>query len=274
MAYKDKDKYPLLINSNFIKTTRVKIVKVPFSRVRSKRTLYFLVFAFFICATIVFQISLLFPHLLSSVPELPFLINTPTCQVKDWPLFDEEILPLYENLKNVDFNCDKNAPLFTIQRVNFTWLYIDYSKNSNWSCNATELARNSDTDGLALGPTITNLETYTNFDRNQIKIKLKNSPYENVSRWDSVQVDCKSSDKSSNKTLKYSRVVPLVQFYQPENSNSKPKVNIILLGIDSISRLNFLRHMHQTKKIFDINGFIPLYGHHKVGENSFPNILP
>ena len=48
----------------------------------------------------------------------------------------------------------------------------------------------------------------------------------------------------------------------------------MLIGLDSISRLNFLRHMNQTRKFLESHGFIPLLGYHKVGENSFPNVMP
>src|SRR5699024_6951197 len=75
---------------------------------------------------------------------------------------------------------------------------------------------------------------------------------------------------------KFERVVPLIQDYQAPKTNrsSSSKVNVILLGIDSISRLQFLRHLTRSKKFVDQQGFIPMYGYHKVGENSFPNVLP
>lgn len=267
MINKYKDRYSLFINSILLKRTLTNIVKMPFTKIRLKRVFFLFTFAFFLCAYIIYQTSFSTQKFLLFNPQLSYLINTSTCKIKEWPLFDEEILPLYTNLKNIDFSCDKNAPLLTVERVNFTWIYISYPTNAGWSCNATELARDSFTDGLTLGPTITNLETYTNFDKHQMANKLENG---DQFKWDSLRVDCKSNIKSSE----YSRVVPLIQHYQPKNENSSPKVNIILLGIDSVSRLNFLRHMHQTKSFFDDNGFIPLLGYHKVGENSFPNMLP
>lgn len=270
---------------------------MPFFRVHLKRTFLLFTCSFFICACIVYQIPHLLPPLSSSVSQpinqlskppvstnfgsqgssaskVPYLINTEACQVKDWPLFDSEILPLFESLEN--FNCDKNAPLLTIQRLNFTWLFIDFPQNGHWSCSATELARNSSDDELQFGPTLSNLKAYTNFDQAEINYKLKKSKtFTSPPKWDSVRVDCKLSSDSLNETLEeYSRVVPLIQHYQQKSSKNKPKFNIILLGIDSISRLNFLRQMKHTKAFLDAKGFIPLYGYHKVGENSFPNIFP
>ncbi len=268
MNYHQENRYSLLAHSNSLKRTSVKTIKVLFAKIYLKQTFFLIIFAFFICVCTIYQTSLsILPKFRLFFPEVPYLINTSTCQIKDWPLFDKDIWPLYQNLKNADFGCDKNAPILTIERVNFTWIHIIYPKNGGWLCNATELARKNSTDGLTLGPTVTNLQDYTNFDRDQMANKLENG---RQFRWDSLKVNCESSDK----TKEYSRVVPLIQHYKAKKVNANPKVNIMLLGIDSISRLNFLRHMHQTKSFFDANGFIPLLGHHKVGENSFPNILP
>lgn len=290
MLYTSEDRHPLLLymhSSNLLKikttssVTKNIVRVVPFTRVRLKKLLLTFTFAFFTAAYIIYVTSptshFSFPQFLPfsfSNENLPYLINTSTCQVRDWPLFDSEILPLFENLENVEnFGCDKDGPLFTIERVNFTWIFIGFPKIGSWSCNATELARTSSSDGLTLGPTIENLEAYTNFDRYQMDEKVENG---SQFRWDSVKVNCRSAIKQeNNKTLEYSRVVPLVQQYQPKTiTAAKPKINIMLLGIDSVSRLNFLRHMHRTKAFLENKGFIPLLGHHKVGENSFPNILP
>lgn len=58
----------------------------------------------------------------------------------------------------------------------------------------------------------------------------------------------------------------------PRNTN---KLNILIIGIDSVSRLNFHRQMHQTSNI--IMGklkAIELFGYNKVEDNTYPNLIP
>lgn len=197
-----------------------------------------------------------------------YLIYTETCQLRDWPLFDEEIKLLYKNWTDKELQCNKHLPPFRISRVNFTWLKIDFPHgNVNWTCYATELARDEKVDGLRRGPVVGPLSALTNLANNLSQTeRLASGPV----RWDSVEVTCHNPDYP---TAKFSRVVPLVQHYTSTYKSNARMSNLILLGIDSISRLNFDRHLVRTKQFLDKKGFIPMFGYHKTGENSFPNIF-
>ncbi|XP_054165345.1 uncharacterized protein LOC128962940 [Oppia nitens] len=50
--------------------------------------------------------------------------------------------------------------------------------------------------------------------------------------------------------------------------------NILFLGLDSISRLNFDRHFPMTAKLLAKHGFYTLYGYNKVADNTFVNLTP
>lgn len=53
------------------------------------------------------------------------------------------------------------------------------------------------------------------------------------------------------------------------------RLNIILVGIDSISKLNFLRHFKKTRAFLkDTMHPFSMRGYTKVGDNTFPNLLP
>lgn len=56
----------------------------------------------------------------------------------------------------------------------------------------------------------------------------------------------------------------------PEN---KSAYNVIILGIDNVSRMNFHRTMPKTLHYLLDNGAIELMGYNKVGDNSYPNLV-
>ncbi|XP_075148224.1 uncharacterized protein LOC142222142 isoform X2 [Haematobia irritans] len=58
------------------------------------------------------------------------------------------------------------------------------------------------------------------------------------------------------------------------SSKTKRKLGILLIGIDSLSRINFRRTMPETAKYMESRGWYELRGYNKVGDNTFPNLLP
>lgn len=55
---------------------------------------------------------------------------------------------------------------------------------------------------------------------------------------------------------------------------NKTSYNVIVMGIDAISRLNFHRTMPKTVDYLKQKGAIELLGYNKVGDNTFPNLTP
>lgn len=58
-------------------------------------------------------------------------------------------------------------------------------------------------------------------------------------------------------------------------SNTTRKLNVLIFGIDSLSHMNFQRNMPKTKKYVDehLNSIL-MSGYNKVGDNTFPNLIP
>jgi hypothetical protein len=56
------------------------------------------------------------------------------------------------------------------------------------------------------------------------------------------------------------------------NSIIKP-FSVLMVGIDSVSRLNMLRGLPETYQFLEENEWIPLEGYNKIGDNTFPNIM-
>ncbi|XP_014480678.1 PREDICTED: uncharacterized protein LOC106747559 [Dinoponera quadriceps] len=56
-------------------------------------------------------------------------------------------------------------------------------------------------------------------------------------------------------------------------SDTPRKLSVLILGIDSVSRLNFYRTMPKTEKYLRETGWIGLKGYNKIGDNTFPNLM-
>lgn len=59
-----------------------------------------------------------------------------------------------------------------------------------------------------------------------------------------------------------------------ETRQNKTSYNVIIIGVDAVSRLNFHRTMPKTLHYLKKKGAIELFGYNKVGDNTFPNLTP
>ncbi|XP_015114956.1 uncharacterized protein LOC107039709 [Diachasma alloeum] len=78
-----------------------------------------------------------------------------------------------------------------------------------------------------------------------------------------VEVRCKISSKQKHK-----------KYFLPTKPVTTNKLSILVLGLDSISRLNFHRMMPKTVKTLEALSAIEMLGYNKVGDNTYPNLVP
>ncbi|CAG7722242.1 unnamed protein product, partial [Allacma fusca] len=64
-----------------------------------------------------------------------------------------------------------------------------------------------------------------------------------------------------------------VHFWNESKSRKQKPPNVLLIGIDSMSKLNFQRTMPSTRKFLKNIGAVEMLGYTKVGENTFPNVV-
>lgn len=85
-----------------------------------------------------------------------------------------------------------------------------------------------------------------------------------------IQVFC----ENSNQTQIY---VDFHSFFPtppaPPSTNSND-YNVMILGVDSVSKLNFHRMFNLTAKTVEELGGIELHGYNKVDDNTYPNLIP
>lgn len=93
---------------------------------------------------------------------------------------------------------------------------------------------------------------------------------------DTVLVYCK--DVNKNKTVYENAHTVIIANENVQKKleiydNSSSKINVLFIGIDSISRLNFIRTMPKTFKYVEENEWLPLVGYNKMDDNTFPNLM-
>ena len=63
---------------------------------------------------------------------------------------------------------------------------------------------------------------------------------------------------------------------RPTNNSAggaRRPLSLLMLGIDSVSRLNFMRSMPLTRDYLEQQGWLELRGYNKMGDNTFPNLM-
>lgn len=89
-----------------------------------------------------------------------------------------------------------------------------------------------------------------------------------------VQVFCENGNQSQ-------LYIDFHSFFPKPNEEKKKfvennqKYNVMILGVDSVSKLNFHRMLNMTSKtLLDSLDAIEMHGYNKVGDNTYPNLIP
>lgn len=186
-----------------------------------------------------------------------WLVHTSQCRIPNVPIFDDEIRKIYSSKKNRKWRYKKSIEpieLSKIRRLNN--VFVDIPKNLR--CNITEIVRLMKTESYDLGKTIYDV-----------------SGLVHTGSFDAVQVKCAGFNLTKvipMLPVKKTQIGWLSHFESKKSPFQKP--NILMFGIDSLSRFNFHRHLLKTKDFLSEKSFVKFYGHHKVGGNSFPNMIP
>ena len=195
----------------------------------------------------------------TSSSDKNYLVKTSKCNIISSPLFDNETIMINKNMTNVKWNCERTNYLkdksIEIQRINGSIIRIKWDKKSNNfipNCAYREMIRVND-NKIKFGPSIQIHNEFTQIDSIEY-----------------IKVICYENDRKV-----FGKVIPLVPKVNKINLDqiNTENTNILLLGIDSVSTLNFERHFIRTKKLIEQHNFHQLEGYTKIGDNTFPNLM-
>ncbi|CAH1375342.1 unnamed protein product [Tenebrio molitor] len=197
-----------------------------------------------------------------------FILNTAKCQIPNLNPFTDELKDIIKSLKYT--SCDtseigtyvtktKNAAVLNLRtrfRSNFS------SKKVN--CFYCNVSRNGSLEDPDVG----------------IKLsKCQNFFKQTVLKYDSVKVTCQEYDYTNSEyKIAYENVhnPVLINKWIKEKlvrSNATNAFSVLLVVLDSTSRLNFIRAMPQSYSFLRDNNFLEMKGYTKIGRNTFPNAM-
>lgn len=90
-----------------------------------------------------------------------------------------------------------------------------------------------------------------------------------------VRVKCSVNGKSIYK--QFFLFAPMKKFHKEDEKYetiNKNSYNVLIIGVDSVSRQNLLRTMPKTVNYLKTKGAVDMLGYNKVGYNTLPNLVP
>ncbi|KAF8770958.1 uncharacterized protein LOC129987572 [Argiope bruennichi] len=194
-----------------------------------------------------------------------FIIDTPGCTIPNLDPFDPSVKDLIS--MEEPKSCSGN-PLFLITQqngsisINETILELFYKlKSSNVSCTYQSIRRKYEDPGNVR-------------ENDYVLGKKRELIFGEPLDENYVVVDCKVGKDNLTQYIPIPRLIKEVENLKSSRRHIIPHLNVILVAIDSISRLNFHRHFNKTLSFlkeklspFEMKGYM------KVGDNTFPNLI-
>ncbi|XP_072937053.1 uncharacterized protein [Epargyreus clarus] len=201
-----------------------------------------------------------------------FTIKTQGCAIPGLRPFDEHIKKFIEQPKHK--HCPKSNVSLLNNNETHIWIKTEHLQNyglpsdSNISCCYKSFYR-----PLSI-PDISSMDV-----DNRVKYLdcIEFSDYIEVLN-EFVKVTCRSDDNNilHEQFFLFAPKKPYLSYADDsvEVPINQTSYNVIVMGVDAISRLNFYRTMPKTLAYLKKKDAIELFGYNKVGDNTFPNLTP
>ncbi|CAB3383269.1 Hypothetical predicted protein [Cloeon dipterum] len=205
-----------------------------------------------------------------------FLIDTIGCKIPDMPANNSMIAKFTKDVQPTP-ECDKDwwplqGKLKTrgpaLVQSDLDSLYLS-SLAKNLSCCYRPFTR--------AAPDAAGVDNKSVFSKMCIPFKNRDKVEQ---RHEFVRVECYKNSTRGGPQLAYKdfhAFVPLkpnVEGRCTDADQSPNQVSVVILGIDSVSRLNMLRELPLSVAALEAAGGVPLLGYNKVADNTFPNLMP
>ncbi|XP_037814750.1 uncharacterized protein LOC119605609 [Lucilia sericata] len=209
-----------------------------------------------------------------------YFINTSHCHIPYVDPFTSDVRKIFKPQHST--GCTKDQPII---RASFNELDYQYHLHINYTI-AEELRKDTnksnpiEEDVLCCYQEILRSGSGSNVDASFKLLPCTNFHQDFVVplHINGIIVNCKSKSKKS--TLQedaFSFIQVNKTIIQQESKNvtvQRRKPSILMIGIDTLSRINFRRNMPEMLKYLVKNNWYELLGYNKVGDNTLPNLMP
>ncbi|KAH8412364.1 hypothetical protein KR009_001465 [Drosophila setifemur] len=205
-----------------------------------------------------------------------YFVDTPGCRMPHFEVIDDTIAqfmnkPRPYKCKEALFRASDTRPGELLLNMNDVELYTHYNIKtlSAIHCNYTVLSR--ETDWKNQHSPLRELKL--------AKVMQLPPEAEFVCLWCYNRADkCIYKDCHFFAVDKKPRVKPRlnrVSFNRSKDDEDPERISVMILGLDGLSHLNFLRQMRRTAEyVRTQTTHVELWGYNKVGDNTFPNVVP
>ncbi|KAJ0182008.1 hypothetical protein K1T71_002730 [Dendrolimus kikuchii] len=203
--------------------------------------------------------------------EAATTINTEGCTIPDLKPFDESVNKFIERPKNVKQCKDAGNSLLDnndthIWVVSRNLQHYDIPEEYNITCCYKSFYRPaaiSDISSINVDDRVLYEKCIFFYDSIEVSHEF-------------VRVSCTYKFKKVyQKLFLFARRKPFISYKGDiETSQNHSTYNVIVIGIDAISRLNFYRTMPKSLAYLKKKRAIELFGYNKLGDNTFPNVIP
>lgn len=188
-----------------------------------------------------------------------FLVKTQGCRIPDMKAFDPTIQIYLENLTQPVCNAGKVPLVYS----NDTAIYIKNSSLAVYEIEDVDLLSCCYTPFWRKTPKEGEKDVQVKFDKHCVPFNES----ANITQ-EFVKVECSYDGKQLYKD--FFAFVP-----KPNRSSSSPQyLNVLIIGLDAVSRLNLHRQLPETVEYLEKLSAVELLGYNKVGDNTFPNLIP
>lgn len=210
-----------------------------------------------------------------------YFIDTEGCRMPSFKVIDQDVDPFIFGVKPI--RCGK-----PLTRSNNNYLWIDLNETEIQDAYGIEYVEKLQCEYQALRRR-TDFEN--EYPKSNQKITFRFGDVVKIPE-EFIRVACRIGgkkkqiyhdyhffvrDKQSTSDSNESNEIPNSD--KNENKNKKttndPPISVMVLGIDSVSRLNFHRRMNESAELLlnDLKA-IELFGFNKVADNTYPNLIP
>ncbi|XP_063699762.1 uncharacterized protein LOC134830271 [Culicoides brevitarsis] len=243
----------------------------------------FIIFLSFVTNTRQYQpqISVIIPNddLNLPGPTVPhgYLIYGPECKIPDIDPLAKDVMKIFH--RETYKPCNSKPALTYIQQIwsnDTVFLHLNFSsvksyvtgKNDYLECCYQEIIRSGE---FTHADDKINLTSCHSFD---MVVQLP-------AQAEFLLVNCKRISSKKKPETVYTNAHALVRrkpevmkrFAEKSEKNATKPLSVLLIGIDSISRLNLIRAMPNTAQYLYDTGWMELKGYNKIDDNTFPNLM-